>query len=109
MAKTRLYEFISGIESSTQPDAGSPTAANDLVTLSFVGLNKQEALAGTVDGANTAFTVSETPIGADSFQLYQNGVLQRLGTHYSRVGKNITMVVAPVVGQDLDAVYRYGA
>lgn len=35
MAQTRLYEFNVGIEASTQPDAGTPTLANDLVTKSY--------------------------------------------------------------------------
>lgn len=33
--KQRLYEFANGIETSTQPDAGTPVSANDLLTLSF--------------------------------------------------------------------------
>ena len=35
MAQTRLYEFNVGIEASTQPDPGTPTLANDLVTKSY--------------------------------------------------------------------------
>lgn len=35
MAQVRLYEFNVGIEASTQPDPGTPTLANDLVTKSY--------------------------------------------------------------------------
>ncbi len=109
--KTRLYEFIAGIESSTQPDAGTPTDPNDLITLSYVsgslGSEKQEPLTGTINGSNTAFTVSETPLSDDTFKLFRSGILLRLGTQYTRSGITITMVVPPVVGQNLDAVYRY--
>lgn len=107
MANVRVYDFTTGIETGTQPDAGTPTLANDLVTLSFIGTPKQEAVSGTVDGVNVTFTVSQTPINDDSFQLYQNGVLLRRVTHYTRSGVTITMITAPVSGQDLDAVYRY--
>lgn len=36
MAKTRAYEFLTGFEASAQPDAGTPTLPNDLVTLSYL-------------------------------------------------------------------------
>ena len=39
--KIRLYEFTTGIETSVQPDAGTPTLTNDLVTLGYIS-----ALAG---------------------------------------------------------------
>lgn len=105
--KTRAYEFVTGIQTSTQPDAGTPTLANDLVTLGFVGTPKQEQVSGTVNGVNVTFTVSQTPVSADSFQLYQDGVLLRLTTHYTRSGSTITMVTAPTTGQELDAIYRF--
>lgn len=35
----RIYEFITGIEASAQPDAGTPTNPNDVLTLSFVETN----------------------------------------------------------------------
>lgn len=33
--RSRLYEFVTGIESSSQPDAGTPTLPNDLVTKNY--------------------------------------------------------------------------
>lgn len=109
MANLRVYDFVTGIETGVQPDAGSPSAANDLVTLSFVGTPKQEQCSGTVNGTNPTFTVSQLPIGDDAFQLYMNGVLLRKTTHYTRSGVTITMQAGsiPEVGQELDAVYRY--
>lgn len=35
MANVRLYELNVGIEASTQPDAGTPTLTNDLVTKGY--------------------------------------------------------------------------
>lgn len=112
--KVRVYSFVTGIETSSQPDSGTPSAPNDIVTKSFaeslvagsLGTEITEAVSGVVNGSNTAFTISQTPI-AGSFKLFRNGSLLRLGTHYTRSGMNITMIVAPVVGQDLDANYRY--
>lgn len=52
MAQTRLYEFNVGIEASVQPDAGTPTLANDLVTKSYA-----DSIAGgslTVENSHAA-------------------------------------------------------
>jgi hypothetical protein len=109
MANLRVYDFTTGIETGTQPDAGTPTLSNDLVTLGFVGTPKQEQCSGTVNGVNATFTISQSPINADNFQLYLNGVLLRVTTHYTRSGTTITMQAGsiPQVGQELDAIYRY--
>lgn len=37
--KTRLYELVTGVESSIQPDAGTPTLANDLITKGYADSN----------------------------------------------------------------------
>lgn len=111
MAKARLYEFIVGVETSAQPDAGTPTNPNDLVTLSFVGgaagTEIQETPTGLVNNANTTFTLSQTPNSVGGFKLYLDGLLLDLTTHYTRVGTTVTMVTAPNFGQSLRANYRY--
>lgn len=35
--QARVYEFVTGIEATPQPDAGTPSDSNDLVTLGFLG------------------------------------------------------------------------
>ena len=113
--KVREYEFIVGIETSTQPDAGTPSDPNDIVTKSYadaivgatIGTEIQEVLAGAINGSNTAFTISQTPINAASFKLYRSGILLVLGTHYTRSGQSITMITAPVSPQTIHANYRY--
>lgn len=113
--KIRVYEFITGIESSTQPDAGVPILTNDIVTKGYadallaaaVGAETQETPSGSINGSNTAFTLAHTPLDAGTFKLYRSGGLLTLGTHYTRAGTAITMIVAPVAGQTLLANYRY--
>ena len=107
MAKARLYEFIVGVETSAQPDAGTPTNPNDLVTLSAVGTEIQETPTGLINNANTSYVVSQTPLDAGSFKLYLDGLLLDLTTHYTRAGTAITMVTAPNFGQTLRANYKY--
>lgn len=75
--------------------------------ITLTGTMTQEVPGGTIDGSNTAFTIGNTPISSSYFTLYVNGVYQRLGQDYTRTGINITMIVAPSVGQQLDAVYWY--
>lgn len=36
MGQIRMYELVTGIEASAQPDAGDPVLPNDLVTLSYL-------------------------------------------------------------------------
>lgn len=64
--KTRLYEFVSGIETSTQPDAGTPTDPNDLVTKSYAdGLSAGSA--GFVVSGSFGSPVAITASGTISF------------------------------------------
>lgn len=71
------------------------------------GVMTQEIPAGAIDGLNTSFTITTAPLGAGYFTLYLNGIYQRVGTDYTRVGTTITMLTAPALGQTLDAVYWY--
>lgn len=109
----RLYEFNVGITASTQPDAGTPALANDLVTKSYAdanfvtGAEIQEIPTGAVNDVNTVYTLSQTPASAASVRIYQNGLFMRQGTDYTIAGLTITMTTAPATGQTLDAFYRY--
>lgn len=69
----------------------------------------QEIPSGTINGVNTVFTLSQTPVGAAYFQLFLDGVFLRVGVHYTRSGTTVTMIAGsiPEVGQSLDAVYWY--
>lgn len=66
-----------------------------------------ETPAGTIDGVNVTFTLAHSPSPTGSLQLYQNGLLLIQGTHYTLAGSTITLSVAPSVGDNLDAYYRY--
>ena len=71
------------------------------------GVMTQEIPAGLINNANNTFTITTNPLGAGYFTLYLDGILLRVGTHYTRIGQTITMVTAPNFGQTLDAVYWY--
>lgn len=65
-----------------------------------------EAVSGTVNGVNTAFTIANTPV-ATKLMLYVNGVLQKDGGDFAISGAAITMLYAPLTGSVLTATYIY--
>ncbi len=72
---------------------------------SGVGTAYQEIPVGAVDGVNTAFTVSTAVVANSAFELYVDGLIYVQNTEYTIAGTNITMAVAPAIGQTLYAVY----
>jgi hypothetical protein len=68
-----------------------------------------EVPAGTVNGANTAFTLAFAPSPVASLELYVNGLRMEAGTDYQVLGKALTFltVSTPQTGDLLLASYRY--
>jgi hypothetical protein len=67
-----------------------------------------ETPSGTINGANTTFTLAHTPSPSADLQLYKNG--QQMiagGADYTLATATITMVTAPATGDVLIAFYRY--
>lgn len=65
-----------------------------------------ETPVGTVNGSNTTFTLSKTPIGG-SLKLYVGGSRQRVTQDYTLSDRTITFIIPPVVGEILLADYRH--
>lgn len=65
----------------------------------------QEIPTGTVNGANTSFTLTNNPIFTSAHLLFVNGLLLVNGVHYTISGNTITMTTAPAFGQTLVSVY----
>lgn len=61
---------------------------------------------GAINGSNTSFALTNTPLPAASMNLSLNGDLLRRGTDYTLSGNVITMSVAPSTGDNLIAFYR---
>ena len=64
-----------------------------------------ETPSGTINGSNTAFTLAQVPLENESVDLFLDGLKLHVTDDYSLSGVNITMSVAPVVGQSLRANY----
>lgn len=68
----------------------------------------QEAPSGTINGSNTAFTLSQTPVSAASVLLFLDGVFMTQGVDYTISGTSITATgIVPATGQSLRAAYNY--
>jgi len=80
-----------------------PTSAG----LSNTNFVDKEIPAGAINGANTAFTLANSPV-AGSEHVYLNGILQEsgAGNDYTISGANITMLTAPLTGEKLRVSYR---
>ena len=61
-------------------------------------------LVGAVNGSNTTFTLSATPV-ANSLDLKLNGITLDKTDHYTLVGTTITLADAPQSGDRLSAYY----
>ncbi len=65
-----------------------------------------ETPSGTVNGSNTAFTLSQIPFDADdSVQVFLDGLKQTRVTDYTVSGSTVTFVVAPALGQSIRVNY----
>lgn len=64
-----------------------------------------ETPSGTINGSNTAFTLSQTPNENESVNLYLDGLKLTQGDDYTLSGVNITMTTAPAIAQSLRANY----
>lgn len=65
----------------------------------------QEAPSGSINGSNVTFGLTYAPAAGAAVQLVLDGLVLTPVTHYSISNQTITMVDAPVLGQDLEASY----
>lgn len=65
-----------------------------------------ENLVGTLNGVNSVFTISKTPISG-SVKIFRGGSRQRVGEDYTISNRTITFIIPPVVGEILLADFRW--
>lgn len=76
-------------------------AGNRFINEGFV----EEVPSGTVNGSNLVFTLSFTPEDSAGVNVFVNGLLQKVTTHYSVSGATLTFVAAPALAQDVFVTY----
>ncbi len=70
-----------------------------------------ETPAGSIDGVNRVFTLSQIPFPASSVHLYRNGILQKASVDYTVSGSVVTFEVnsTPQIGDLMSVSYRTAA
>ena len=70
------------------------------------GTNKvvKEILTGAVDGSNTVFSLSNTPVTGTEC-IFKNGLLQMVTADYTIAGAVVTMATAPLTGNVIAGSY----
>lgn len=69
---------------------------------------ENETPSGTINGANAAFVLANTPAVANSLQVFLNGAYQTPGGEdYTLAGDTITFVNAPLTSGVLRVFYKY--
>lgn len=91
-----------------QPNDGLLASYRLGVTTPGVGFVDGESPTGTIDGVNTGFTLSNSPIPASSLAVYRNGILLKSGVDYTATGAFITFAsgYVPQLGDLLQCSYR---
>lgn len=83
---------------------------SDTIPASLIGIvPKFEVPSGTVNGSNTAFTLSGTPVANASVIMVLDGVTQTNGTDYTVSGTTVTFTTAPASGTEIVAIYNSAA
>lgn len=71
------------------------------------GTHIQEVPSGTINGSNTAFTLSQTPTANAVVLLFLDGLFWIQTVDYTISGTSVTATTAPATGQKLRAKYIY--
>lgn len=81
--------------------------ANPIVSAVFTNsIPKAEIPTGVIDGVNTSFTLSETPVFAESVIVMLDGVVQYNGTDYEMLSDVIEFVTPPEDGSTIFVYYQ---
>lgn len=68
---------------------------------------EQEVPSGTINGANTNFVLTYTPIATKAVFVYLDGILVQQSKYSVNLGtKTVTFNTAPVAGQDVYVSYN---
>ena len=88
----------------------SEMGGSDTIPASLIGIvPKFETPSGSVNGSNTAFTLSSTPVANASVIMVLDGVTQTNGTDYTVSGTTVTFTTAPTTGTEVIAIYNSAA
>lgn len=89
---------------TTSSKANLVSALNEINAKSVGDTYVRETPVGSIDGTNTIFTLSNSPI-ASTVQVFLNGVLQETTDDYTLSGTAVTFASAPFSGDKVKVIY----
>jgi hypothetical protein len=100
-----MQTSVTGLLKGNGTAMSAAVAGTDYI--SPAGFIVRETPGGLVNGANTTYTLANTPI-SNTEMLYVNGLLQEpgAGNDYTISGGTITMLSAPVSGDRIRVNYQ---
>jgi hypothetical protein len=103
---TNTISFVAG--AIPQPSDSLLVSYRMGVSVSGVGFVDGETPTGSIDGVNTAFTLSQSPSPAGSLAVYRNGMRTRSGLDYTNTGSSIVFAsgYVPQIGDVIQCSYR---
>lgn len=102
-----LTAQLATLNATVQTLQSSSPSGNESASVSAAFIDA-EIPAGTLDGNNSVFALSQTPVPATSLSLYRNGLVQTAGLDYTASGATLTFLAdaTPQPGDALLAYYR---
>ena len=98
------------MQSTAVPQTGDALIASYRMAANLpgVGFIDSETPAGSIDGGNTVFTLSQNPNPSGSLAVFRNGVRLKSGVDYTAAGNSITFAsgTIPQIGDILQCSYR---
>jgi hypothetical protein len=90
--------------SQTVKDQIAAASSEAAFVANVASLQVRETPAGVIDGANSVFTLSQTPVES-TVQVFLNGLLQEEAEDYTLSGTSVTLTLTPLAGDRVKVIY----
>ena len=103
---TAIEDLSNILEKLSKLGNGKLLGSTHTIPSNVIRFKDDETPTGTVNGSNTIFITSKTPLSG-SLKVYRGGARQRVTEDYTFLGRTITFLQAPQVGEIILVDYRY--
>jgi hypothetical protein len=103
----KLEKTIKSIPTTGKTMIVAGTSNDENISSWFKSHCKKETPSGSVNGTNTVFTMTKTPMSESLVSVYINGQYQKVSEDYTRSGTSITFSIAPPSGSIIEVIYYW--